>query len=446
MAIQHIDEYPPIDDKIALSVSQINPSDLFGFDKRKTYLFCDSQVTVNKLAVAGFYNSITQTSITADVYNRFLNTSYNDNRSIYFSHHLASLYDNNVSTIQALQEMLLSLKSGDEDKFCNLSSLYLNDILDAIDAIKVLSLSGEKLRNVIGKLQTQNTILKQKADEGAAFSEKYSELQKQFIENQEELIRLNNSLNETKQQIQPSIVKESTMDKAVSPVMIEEPVIPQIQSNPIAETTSKFIDLSECVANIKSALPVVTDNMSLKSNILYFKEVKTAIYMNTFINSIALLTISNSKHYPDNNTLIVVYDYLLDEFRIEKYNNRGFAINNPPDKVNVVVTNHTDWKFLLDIGIRNYKNIVVFDRLGLKQDLFSRKNMSTYYLVDSVNDSKHFKLPLKNCVCFFSTNEETAPFHVSPNGEFGSLSYKKRLAYFIRDMQRPLTDLGILGV
>ena len=127
--------------------------------------------------------------------------------------------------------------------------------------------------------------------------------------------------------------------------------------------------------------------------------------------------------------LILVFDNLMDQFRINKYQKHGFAINSVPNPPNfVVVTNDLSILFLKEVlKIQKYDFVMVIDRLGALRSVANSDKTLTYYLIDSPEDISDFSLDPQACIGFYK-NDGSCKYFTEPSPDTALIKGDRRVS------------------
>ena len=156
---------------------------------------------------------------------------------------------------------------------------------------------------------------------------------------------------------------------------------------------------------VDSRMPIFQETTTLDAeHILYFKEVRPAVYINSFIKYAAsLLRIKYHKSLK-KNYIIIILDTLCDQFTVEKYRKRGWSINSQPSAEEcVLVTNSFDYsKLKSEYHIDQRELVMIIDRTHVKTDAVQMRRAHKFYLINTVNDVADFELDPAYCIGFFA--------------------------------------------
>lgn len=193
-------------------------------------------------------------------------------------------------------------------------------------------------------------------------------------------------------------------------------------------------------ASFKKYYPIIGPNFMINAlHVVVIKEIKHAVYMNTFLDTLDN-ALGRSLKQNGKSHIILVLDTLMDDFRVAKYQSQRFAINAAPDRRKentkyVSVINKLNVEFLKNvIGVNNYDYVFIVDRMGINAAPVQLKsNLSEIYLIDSAKDITDFSLKNKKKIFFgsqetagciaaitlnsfsnmFDTNDDTRQYHMA---------------------------------
>lgn len=186
-------------------------------------------------------------------------------------------------------------------------------------------------------------------------------------------------------------------------------------------------------ANYDSLLPVIDDKtvLAAKSDLIfYFKDLKNVSFVGSLIEYFKVKAKSATKK--GVKTIVIVYDP-LNGLSTVKYRKYGYSINEDFEDITipVVVTNNLSKNFLRDeLQIASYNCIVVIDRLGTNKCVINRKEVKTYYLINTPNDIVDYQIKAEDCIAFFNSDNKCF-IDVIPDDSYAHMDKTKRLAQLV---------------
>lgn len=177
------------------------------------------------------------------------------------------------------------------------------------------------------------------------------------------------------------------------------------------------------IDKMNKMLPAIGNKFAISAaKIVVLKEIKTAVYMNSLVRQMNAILRSRVNSEQHKTYCIVVFDMLMDQFRLFKYKKHGFAINKPPivtakNDLQVVVTNQLDVSFLKGtLKLNTFDYLVVIDRLKLPVSAVKHSAATEFYLIDSYHDLEDFKIRGGDFIIFGDSNKLTPALSIEPDG------------------------------
>ena len=456
-----------------------NPHDICKFLPSMTYIITDKSATeIGKLNELEFYNvmpGVKYADLTVDLIMNFLSVPYDINKGVCSARLLREHYARIKPTYDALMTILLSLKNRDVSGFYdavkyNLSPVIakLNDIrqlLQYSNNVDTIQQRFAELDNQLEELRGQVGVSNEEAVKVAAqeIEKLQAELKRKVQEVgllEDEKSELVNKVNELMSATQDSVARSSydtllndkkLTDQQYAALQIEvsnlRAKLKAVENLPKAnlatdefskdgliESLQKEIELFKSVTpaeRIYGMLPIITNNVMLRAQyVLQLKEIKPAIYIDSLIGWTTLLLKSRYIRERGLHPIIVIFDNLIDQFRLAKYKKHGFCINTEPKGAQfVVVTNDCNLMFLKNVvEIQRYDFVMIIDRLGSARCVADSDKTVTYYLTDSPEDVTDFKLPADSCIMFNSDRADGCAYHLEPDGSVAAIRGDKRWA------------------
>lgn len=467
--------------------------DIQAYDPKITYIITDKpRESLESLVTAGYYAIKYDTGIydlSVELIQEFLNTEYDMHKLAYKSRRLNELYKNKLSIYNAIHTILISLRNRDLSTFYTAVKYNLNSTIRELDSIRdIVELSKDfdgiqqRFRDYETEISKLTGELQQSNSEGfVAAQGQLLNLQKQLDQKQQEIDILKNDNHELASQVTSlAVTSNETVPVAKYNSLLQDKQIcdnrisvleterdnlkQQLEGLGInsAEQTGVFsnaaliaslkheLELTKSVSpmeRIEKMLPVITDDTVLKTPyVLQLKEVKPIIYLNSLIQWVQVYLRVNMIRAEKKAPLIIIFDNLMDNFRVAKYKKHGYAINSAPNLPNmVVVTNDLSLLFLKEtIKIQNFNFIMVVDRLGSFKSVARSKKTITYYLVDSPSDIDDFNLEPNSCIGFYG-DDGSCMYYTEPSPQIAALGGDLRIARIGQNawMEKILRGLGI---
>ncbi len=437
---------PECEEDLTLFVDiQNQPISLIAYKNPATTYVITSKSLVDsrQYICAGFYNilyNVDPRKLTLGVVHTFLQTKYEDNRIKLVVDNLIPLYTEYGTVIGCINGLLTSIETGDLAKFSQLVKFNLSTMKDSLVQIELmygLSKAFYDDKENLESMRTATAQLSAKDVEIMQYRNKLEELNTQLTDisislkdmtakyrgAQEEIAELATKgtdieavtshpayiqLNQTLASVQEELTKVSAENaslRATSGISANPEDGLDVKDNIILqlrESLNQAQSMSWADVMLKK-LPAVTSSVSLQAKkILYFKEVKPTIYINSLVRW--LQAYMNQRVAAYNKTfLIIVFDQLTDQFTCKKYDKRGWALNGPPKaNSNVVITNEVSLEFLKGtLNLQYYDYIVAIDRFHLFTDVIDTPVTERFYLINTVADMEDFKLDPDRCIGFF---------------------------------------------
>lgn len=456
--------------KILLYISDIRYEDLEDlacFDPKITFLFALDKCT-EVIVSAGYYNLFIvrdEAELDAEFIDNAISSNFNDNKLNWVNTSLFEFYSKRKTAVDSILSLLYALKIADQKTFKNLIKYSLPDMIDSIEDLhralenvklekelksqfsdydaKIQTLeaslvSYKELQDKYSNLDGENEALKQQL---SVTTSKATELLKENKKLTDKLAEIGaNSADTVDKETYDALLEEKRNTernnselqqelentKAKLTVVQELPTSTHVFTGDQAEYIKKLetelakVQSGDYFKFVANKLPIVTENVYIKAkNILYIKEMKSAIYMNSLIRWFFARINNQTQRESGLKTLLIVYDFMYDFVRTKQYAKNKFQIN-APSKSGVVITNNFSYDFLRDIlDIAEYDSIILIDRLGFDQKIWERNNMKFLYLIDSIADIESIGLKANDCVGFFKSTE--LAYTVVPDGTLGAI-------------------------
>ena len=436
--------------------------------KESTYIVTNrSMQEMDPLILDGYFNIyfITNVSqITTRVISRFIQSKYADNQLEIISKRTVELYNKYGPIANQLLKSLEALRDDDVETFSKIMSSNIFAMINSLEGINKMLTFCKSLESV----ESSYSTLVAKAvtvDSAVADADHYKELyEKELTVNKtleaelqnvkkdlyevqsqaslnsisSESIRLNaefktvqaelDTVTEQKEKIVQEFeeYKRSTEERlAQMGTDGQTEIIQQLHDElKIAQSTS-FAQL------IEGHMPIFQESTALNAeHIFYFKEVRPTVYINSLISYIskALNLVCRKR---SQTALIVVLDPLNNQYDIDKYQKRVWAINSKPDiyqqniqkdsrglQVNtntrlqrglVLITNQFEFSRLREEYEIDLKDIlVIIDRTHVKPDAVQMKRANKFYFINTTNDIIDFGLDPSRCIGFMAKVPEDA--------------------------------------
>lgn len=246
--------------------------------------------------------------------------------------------------------------------------------------------------------------------------EELSEEKRKCAEIHENALKLGASLLTASEQLNEAQVRIARLEEATGGLDANT-VIAKLKSELAEASKSKTGN-----EQLKQIMPIIGDTFPLEAKkILLIKELKPAIYMNSFLSVLSKVCGSITESNPSETFCILVLDRLNNEFREFKYRKRGFTINSAPGinlqrNGNVLVTNTFDIGFLKNtLKIGSAKYLIVVDRLGLRDSPVKHNAVETFYMIDSRHDVNDFAIKgSHNLIVYGKLAHTSAVASISP--------------------------------
>lgn len=187
---------------------------------------------------------------------------------------------------------------------------------------------------------------------------------------------------------------------------------------------------------LKTIMPIIGSSFALNARkVICFKEVRPAIYMNTFISALNEILKDTVGKTQRRSYCIVVLDMMLSDFDKFKYNKKKFNINcapvaNSAKPKMATVINNFDVAFLKGtLKLQNYDYLFIVDRLGLVEPSVAHSSLIEYFMINSIRDISDFNLKGLNTIIFGSSManlKNTGSVVIAPAGELYSMGENER--------------------
>lgn len=399
---------------------------------------------------AGFYNLMygcDPKTLTLKTIVGFLNTKYEDNRIKLVVDNLVPLYNEYGSAIGCINGLLSSIKSGDLLKFSQLVQYNLPTMQDSIAMIELmygLSKAFYDNRSQLEEMRTATDKLATKDMEILQYKSRIDELNTRVADIQVDFKALTEQYKQAQAEIAKLMAKGNEVETVTShPVYLELMSAFNQVKDELAATKAEntglratsgisltnndgnldgkdqlILRLREELAAAQSVtwdatmlkrIPAVTKSVSLQAKkILYFKEIRPAVYVNSLIFWLDVFLKKSITEPHGKSYLILVFDQLVDQYTCQKYSKRNWALNGQPNaNTSVVVTNEVSLDFLKGtLNIQAYDFLIVIDRFHLFADVFDTPTTERFYLINTPNDIVDFKLDPNRCIGFFEWSKE----------------------------------------
>lgn len=452
--------------------------DIQGLDPTITYIITEkSRTQMQEYLSKGFYcitTGVEYTDLTYDLIYEFLLTDYETNGQIYKAGRLHELYQNRLELFDSIMTILVSLRNRDASTFYQTVKYNLNSAIDGLNDIKNVIDFSKDMTGIQGKFQAlEQKIMELTENAKTANPEalrlaqsKLQQLQLELDKKRQEIEILQSDNRELSDKVTTLTAASSDVvpaakynqlyaDKqladsqlgvlraekasleqrlsAVNDVTTSAQPTDAFSNNAMIESLKTELELTKSVSpaeKVYGMLPIITDSIMLKTPyVLQLKEVKTSIYVNSLVKYTALLLKSALIRDRGQAPLIIIFDNLMDQFRIQKYKKHGYAINTAPNAPNfVVVTNDLSLLFLKEtLRIQKYDFVMIIDRLGSIRNVAKSEKVVTYYLIDSPEDITDFKLDPQACIGFYA-NDGSCKYFTEPSPDTALLRGERRLS------------------
>lgn len=213
-------------------------------------------------------------------------------------------------------------------------------------------------------------------------------------------------------------------------------VIKKLQEQLAAAAANKF-DIDD----IRKSMPIIGNTFALAAQkIVVIKEVKTALYMNSFLLHLNDVCYERIYRTAKKSYCIVVFDMMLQDFRVFKYKTHNFFINAAPAVTStqsryITVVNQFDIAFLKNtLGLDKFDYLFVVDRLGLSPASVKHSSAVSFFMVDSIRDINEFNLGKSNLIVYGKPLQPTqSTITVFPNGDLFNKNREARAVQFHRE-------------
>lgn len=299
---------------------------------------------------------------------------------------------------------LLEQKRLEEEK----KTLEFTDHIDGLSN-EILQLGKEKsdvelqLSEARAKIQNLESKLAVAQNDLEAAKEAYDKVNAEFRKNAELVIR-------ARKVIEDYQMKEDAVNKDKT-----------IQS--LREELAKATRTSINPQAISEQLPIISsDKMVLKCDkLVVFRELKPAIYMNTLLQQLNTVCVQKLLNERNKTFIILVFDFMTDQFRCHKYKKARFAINALPDLADngnmIAVTNKIDMDFFRNtMKLHTFDYIFVIDRFGLLRPIVNHPKAYDFYLIDSSTDVSDFRVDKSKCIIYGKSDLIQYRASVTPEG------------------------------
>lgn len=427
------------------------------YTPRETYVITNrKREEVESLILDGYYNLRIVSSasqITSRYISQFVKTTYEENQLASMSQCLSALYHEYGTVMGQLQAALIALRDNDSATFSRIMSLNLYAMISSLEEVNKMVTFSRSLET-IEENYAATVELAAKAELVQAEAEHYKKMYedeqrtKQVLE--ADVDRYKQDITELQEKFAMQAVtvgdvhqtaeykalearleaitaqkdalttefeeykKDISQQAATQESNTQEEVITHLREELKKAQTLAFDQI------VNSRMPIFSEATTLGAEaILYFKEVRPTVYLNSFIKyATSLLRIKYHKQLK-KDYIIVVLDTLCDQYTVDKYRKRGWAINSIPSQDEcVLITNCFDYSRLKsDYNISQYNLILVIDRTHVKTDAVKMKRAHKYYFINTVNDISEFGLDPAYCIGFFAkapANAVAVPRYLTP--------------------------------
>lgn len=161
-------------------------------------------------------------------------------------------------------------------------------------------------------------------------------------------------------------------------------------------------------------MPIIADDVKLSdANVIVLREVKTAVYMNKLLEFIQN-TYRLHQRTQGKKCLLLVLDPLTDEFREMKYRKHKYPINTYSKEIPMLITDKEKPFITSILDLSTFDEITIVDRYMKLAPAVKRTDITTYFLVDSFNDSVDYNLSRSQCVAYVNSEENRFNYVVDP--------------------------------
>ena len=452
--------------------------DIHGVDPRITYIITNRRrEQMAEYLDEGFYCvafGVEYADLTYDMIYEFLLTDYELNSQMYKSSRLHDLYKNKLSLFDAIMTILVSIRNRDAASLTSAVKYNLEDAISGLNDIRNIIEFSQDMTGIQGKFQALEAKVKELTENAKTANPEAMEmaqasiqqLQSALDKKQQEIDILTsdnkdlsdkvNSLQAAGSDVVPAskfnqlMADKQLVDQQLAVARTEKASLEQrlaavdkvaAVSTPtdafgqaaLIESLKQELELTKKVSpaeKVMGMLPIITDQLALKTPyVLQLKEIKPAVYMNSLIRWTVLMLKSGFVRSKGKAPLILVFDNLMDQFRINKYQKHGFAINSVPNPPNfVVVTNDLSILFLKEVlKIQKYDFVMVIDRLGALRSVANSDKTLTYYLIDSPEDISDFSLDPQACIGFYK-NDGSCKYFTEPSPDTALIKGDRRVS------------------
>lgn len=491
--------FPDTEDDVYLflDVTGQDWSQVRGKNPALTYIVTTKPLTECQDYIAlGYFNILPNTIpklITKNSLLNFMNTRYEDNRIKLVVDNLLPLYKQYGTTVGCIAELLQSIKSCNLETYRKLVKYNINPMVGVLDQLKMMVTLAEAMQGnatTIQAMQAEIADARVKSAEYSLLQQKFAELTTEREDLRHSLTMLKSEYNELKEKVAQdtaSSIMTTSVNVSESPEYLALKKQLEQANLKLTELSAEYSRLQitagivtndsgteedpkdRLITNLKKEIetlrstsyvdmlrqriPSVTQALALKADcILYLKEIKPQIYINSLIQWLEVLLRVRYRDLYHKTYLILVFDQLSNEYTIKKYDKRKWAINTTPNATaSVVVTNEVSLGFLKDrLQIDQYDFLVVIDRLGNLRDVFDTPKTQKFYLVNTVNDVTDFNLDRNRCIGFFDQDaDQFVKYHMSPTDATGGLTtsdFEKRAYKIYKDhvFDKILIEIGVM--
>lgn len=485
----------PYDKHLFIDIDKGDLSELEKLAPTVTYIITNRRLSeLDDFISRGYFNITTVTSIsqiTKNLIKSFLSQDYEDNQLKTISIRLAETYNDHGATVGDLQTALKALRDDDAVTFAGIMSKSLSDILEAmsdIDAMVAYSKSLSSSKTSIAQLMSDSKMLEQFAEERDKYRTLYeaevaknSALGVELSEGQATIADLRQACAQkvvTNDQVRNSklfIDLQAQHDAAVAERQVAVDELEKLRSQmqeriDLLSTSQKDEVIKRLKAELEKAqsmsfdmlleakLPVLQDSTTLDAeHVLYFKEVRPTVYINSLIRWMNAYLRTRYEGMQRKQFLIVVFDPLIDQNTVDKYNKHGWAVNIAPapgTDARVLITNIFDYTRLKkEFSLNKFDLLVVIDRCHLRKNAVTMKRAHSYYFINTPNDINDYNLDPCDCIGFFSSiaaskTVRDSKYHIDPwSDELIAETIDKRSGKFTSDavFSKIFNSLGIGG-
>lgn len=449
----------PYDKHLFIDIDHGDLSELETLAPTATYIITNRHLSeLDDYVSKGYFNITTVTSvsqITKRFIAEFIQQDYNDNQLKTISMRLAETYSDKCTTIDDLRVALEALRDDDAVTFADIMSKGLADILDAmkdIDAMVAYSKSLSSYKTSISQLMSDSKQLEAFATDREKYRQKYEDEHNKYSALDAELREAQATIADLRLACSQKVVTDDQIKnsklfldmQAQHNAAMAEKQVAQNELEALRNEMQEKIDLlstsqkDEVIKRLKDELakaqsmsfdmilegklPVLQDSTTLDAeNVIYFKEVRPTVYINSLIRWMNAFLRTRYEGIQHKQFLLLVFDPLIDQNTLDKYNKHGWAINTAPSgDSRVLITNIFDYTRLKkEFTLNKYNLLVVFDRCHLRKNAVLMKRAKSFYFINTPNDISDYNLEPCECIGFFdgigaSKTMQDPKYHIVP--------------------------------